>query len=194
MTGTRPRSTYHHGGLPEALLDAAERLVAEKGVAAFSLREAARAIDVDPAACYRHFRDRDDVLHALGRRGFTKLAERMEDAIAHKRSPESKLRALGRTYVEFAIDHAAEFRVMFGPNGLPAFDPRLRGDYTRSPFEIVLDTLRERRPHEGEGIEAQAMSLWAAVHGIASLVIDGGWKKEPEVWAPILKRILDRLI
>src|SRR5262245_60423634 len=100
MAGVMPRparrSTYHHGDLPEALLSAAESLVAEKGLEGFSLREAARAIGVDPAACYRHFHGKDEVVQALARRGFTRLVRRMERAVGREPNPEGALRALGR--------------------------------------------------------------------------------------------------
>src|SRR5215813_328576 len=59
------RATYHHGDLREALVAAAEKLVADKGVAGFSLREAARDVGVDPAACYRHFRDKQAIIQEL---------------------------------------------------------------------------------------------------------------------------------
>jgi AcrR family transcriptional regulator len=192
--GVASRATYHHGSLPDALLEAAERLIRQKGVAAFSLREAARAIQVDPSACYRHFRDRDDVLQALGRRGFTKLAVRFERAIAGIRTPEAALRTLARTYVEFALESPAEFHVMFGPNGLIAFDPRLRGDYPRSPFEILLHTLRAWRKKTSKDDETMAMSLWAVVHGVASFLVDRVWRPEVHDWRSILDGLLDRLL
>src|SRR5437763_16770133 len=64
------RSAYHHGNLKEALLQAALSLIAEKGPAGFTFAEAARSAGVSPAAPYRHFRDRDEVLASIAQRGF----------------------------------------------------------------------------------------------------------------------------
>src|SRR5688572_13436483 len=75
------RSTYHHNDLPDALLNAAESLVAKNGPNGFSLREAARMVGVDPAASYRHFKDREAILQAIARRGFTRLRTFMVDGV-----------------------------------------------------------------------------------------------------------------
>jgi AcrR family transcriptional regulator len=171
------RTSYHHGDLREALVVAAEKLVATKGVAGFSLREAAREVGVDPAACYRHFRDKDAILQELAQRGFGRMATAMEAAIVGKRSPRAKLAAIGTAYVSFAFDHPPWFRSMFGPTGFDARDPRLRGQYAagRGPYQILEDGVRELL---GAGvprarIDTAALILWSGAHGYASLVIDG---------------------
>jgi AcrR family transcriptional regulator len=77
MTDRRP---YHHGNLRQALVDAAVSLILEKGPAGFSFAEAARKAGVSPAAPYRHFKDRDDLLAETARVGFERFAERLEAA------------------------------------------------------------------------------------------------------------------
>ena len=66
----RAERGYHHGNLKEALLQAALRLIAEKGPAGFTFADAARSAGVSPAAPYRHFRDRDELLSSIAQRGF----------------------------------------------------------------------------------------------------------------------------
>ena len=66
----RPERGYHHGNLKEALLQAALGLIAEKGPAGFTFADAARSAGVSPAAPYRHFRDRDELLASIAQRGF----------------------------------------------------------------------------------------------------------------------------
>jgi AcrR family transcriptional regulator len=174
----KPRSTYHHGDLPEALLAAADALIKEKGVGGFSLREAARKVGVDPAASYRHFRDKDAVVQALARRGFTRLAARMHEGLQEAgRSPERKLFTLGHTYVAFALDEPSAFRAMFGPTGVDARDDLLRGTYPveQGPYHLVQRTLRDWA-REGEhklDIDEASVTLWAGVHGLACLLIEG---------------------
>jgi AcrR family transcriptional regulator len=174
----KPRSTYHHGDLPEALLAAADALIKEKGVEGFSLREAARVVGVDPAASYRHFRDKNAVLQALARRGFTRLAARMHERLQPSaRSPKSKLLTLGQAYVSFALDEPSAFRAMFGPTGVDSRDDLLRGTYPadQSPYDLLQILLREWAS-DGEysiDIDEASVSLWAAVHGLACLLIEG---------------------
>ena len=67
---SRAERGYHHGNLKEALLQAALRLIAEKGPAGFTFADAARLAGVSPAAPYRHFRDRDELLSSIAQRGF----------------------------------------------------------------------------------------------------------------------------
>ena len=68
-----PRA-YHHGNLREALIRAALELIASKGTAGFTFSEAARFAGVSPAAPYRHFRDRDELMASVALRGFELFA------------------------------------------------------------------------------------------------------------------------
>lgn len=176
---------YHHGDLRNALVAAALKLVARHGVEAFSLREAARAVGVSPAAAYRHFEDRSALLKALAHEGLARLALRMEDAVANAvGAPGSAARAgaelagIGAAYVEFAVAHASHFRVMFGPwcDLTDELAPELlpRG---RDPLKVLVDTL-DGMVRAG-AITAAArqgaeISAWSAVHGFASLLVEGG--------------------
>lgn len=175
----RPRRAYHHGDLAAALLDAADTLVAEKGPAGFSLREAARVVGVDPAACYRHYRDREAVLQALARRGFTRLAAAFADVTdaSRRKKPVDVVRALGHAYVQFAVTAPSAFRSMFGPNGFDARDPRLRGDYRDGigAYERMQRTISTWMEADGLSLDLEeaSLGLWSGMHGFAMLVIDG---------------------
>jgi AcrR family transcriptional regulator len=70
----RSERGYHHGNLKEALLQAALDLIAKKGAAGFTFADAARLAGVSPAAPYRHFRDRDELLSSIAQRGLSHAA------------------------------------------------------------------------------------------------------------------------
>ena len=72
-SGSRPRGTYHHGNLREALIDAALSFIVERGPAGFAFAEIARAVGVSPAAPYRHFRDRNALIAEIARRGYERF-------------------------------------------------------------------------------------------------------------------------
>ena len=94
---------YHHGNLKEALLRAALEPIAQKGPAGFTFAEAARWAGVSPAAPYRHFRDRDELLASVALRGFERFAIVLEQAWDDGRpQPLAALDQLGRAYLEFA--------------------------------------------------------------------------------------------
>src|ERR1700742_3336599 len=99
----RREGGYHHGNLKEALIDAALDLIAQKGTAGFTFAEAARSAGVSPAAPYRHFRDRDELLASVALRGF----EQFDAALARAWNggkPEvfQAFERVGKAYLDFA--------------------------------------------------------------------------------------------
>src|ERR1700739_1211963 len=93
---------YHHGNLRTALLDAAERMLRERGVQALSLRGLAREVGVSHGAPRRHFPDRQALLDALAGAGFERLgAELRAAADAAPEGFEPRVRAIGAAYVRF---------------------------------------------------------------------------------------------
>src|SRR5258705_12001489 len=92
---------YHHGNLKEALIRAALELIAQKGPAGFTFAEAARWAGVSPAAPYRHFRDRDELLADFARRGFEQFAAALERAWdGGKPEPFVALERAGKAFLE----------------------------------------------------------------------------------------------
>jgi AcrR family transcriptional regulator len=169
---TEPRG-YHHGNLKEALLRAALELIAQKGTGGFTFADAARSAGVSPAAPYRHFRDRDELLANVALRGF----EQFEGALAKawdggKDNIFKAFERVGKAYLAFARAEPAYYSAMF-ESGL-ALDsyPELQqaGDRAfgvlRNATEALIATLpvKNRPP-----VLMMALHVWALAHGIASL-------------------------
>src|ERR1700721_3531490 len=106
-----PPRGYDHGNLREALIHAALELIATKGTAGFTFAEAARVAGVSPAAPYRHFRDRDELMASVALRGF----EQFEAALARAWDA-------GRPEAFIALDRLREAYLEFAPAG-PGFYP-----------------------------------------------------------------------
>lgn len=105
---------YHHGALRDALLQEAQMLLAEQGLAAVSLRELARRAGVSHSAPERHFSNRQALLNALAIRGFGLLTEAIRQALAdHEGRLQDQFRAAAKAYVGFALDNAALLELMF---------------------------------------------------------------------------------
>lgn len=168
------RETYHHGDLPDALLAAGLRLVREAGAHAFSLRQAAREVGVDVAAIYRHYRDKDALLRAVARVGFIELAAAMRASQATATGADPRLRAVGRAYVQFAVAEPELFRLMFGPLGAGGATPLFDEDpsVAFAPLEEGLAALAAEGRCARPPADA-ATAAWAAVHGLATLFVDG---------------------
>ncbi len=171
------RRGYHHGNLREALIQAALKLISEKGPAGFTFAEAARAAGVSPAAPYRHFRDRDALIADVARRGFDQFADRLEAAWGGgEPTPAAAFDRLGRAYLSFAREEPAYFSAMF-ESGLDLAahpDVRRAGDRAfealRAAAEGVVATLPAgRRPPA----LMLALHMWSLAHGIAALFARG---------------------
>lgn len=169
MKTSPPRTTYHHGDLRTALLAAARALLDEGGVAAVSLREAARRVGVTPAACYRHFADKEAVLTALAVQGFEEFTQALAQAFQRGRR---SFGAMGVAYVEFAVQRPGLFRLMFGP----AVADRDRSPELRQAIQAAMQVFEQglrRRPADGVADPLAALQAWSLMHGLATLAIDG---------------------
>ncbi len=170
--GAGPRG-YHHGNLKEALIRAALELIAQKGPAGFTFAEAARWAGVSPAAPYRHFRDRDELLANIALRGFQQFEAILARAWNEGRpDPLSALDRLGRAYLDFARSEPAYYSAMFEA-GIPlATSPELRdaGDRAFAVLRQAADVLCTLMPPKGRPPALMvALHVWAMAHGIASL-------------------------
>lgn len=169
-----PRSGYHHGDLPAAVLDAVDEIVRADGPAAVSIRRAARHVGVSNAAPRHHFGDKAGLLTAYATQGFDELAARLSAAGGEATAPDRLLQA-GLAYVAFALDEPGRFAVMFRPELLRSSDP----DYqrtSRAAFDELLDAVRERRgdPERDEpALSYAAAGAWSIVHGFATLWLQG---------------------
>lgn len=176
MTTRRsPPRPYHHGNLREALLDAADALLAEHGVQSLTLREVARAARVSHAAPYHHFAGLDDLLAAVAARSFDQLGAAMEHAAQNGDAHEALL-GICEAYVAHACAHPAQFRLMFGPLLARQAD---FPDYARAAqaaFAQLLSTAERFAPSEAAAL---ALSGWSLAHGFAALAIDGALERLP---------------
>lgn len=174
-------------GLRERLIDVGVELVTSEGTAALGLREIARRAGVSHGAPRRYFATHHALLSAIARRGFEELGSRIPAALAGPGAddPRGQVRALGRAYVGYALEHRGMFELMFrhdlldggGQDGPPG--GRLR-DSTLPLFELLVSLVTRCGTAGAPRITAAA--LWANLHGVAQLwawgslplVLDGG--------------------
>lgn len=180
------RTRYHHGDLRSALLDAAEGLLAERGLVGFTLRECARRAGVSHAAPAHHFGNATGMLTALATRGFQRLVHALREAMAERSAadPEGHMIATIRAYVGFARREPELFRLMFRREVLDPDDPELMAaaEATYAELTNVIRTQRGEAPLDPDalsllkttpGLVEDVLVGWCHVHGLAHLLIEG---------------------
>src|SRR6202140_5082486 len=175
----RAERGYHHGNLKEALLQAALGLIAEKGAAGFTFADAARMAGVSPAAPYRHFRDREELLSSIAQRGF----EQFEAALTQawdEGLPDTvtAFERAGKAYLAFAREEPAFYSAMF-ESGLPVdVNPTLMAASERA-FGILraaaerLSALAAPRTPRPPAL-VMALHIWSMSPGVAPVFARGG--------------------
>ena len=208
------KKPYHHGALKEALLSQALQDLEAEGLEAVSLRHLAETAGVSKTAPYRHFADKRELLVTLAADGFRLLAEKLEEVMPPPSAdparvapadpapdspadPRDALRALFRAYMDFARERPALYKLMISRLGF-----ELHSEACRLNSERALSCLvRAVAAAQARGWRAQVdqaalvLSLWASVHGWATLLIDGllppGISLEGDDWLRAAQVVLE---
>jgi AcrR family transcriptional regulator len=172
----KPAKPYHHGNLRDALLDEALRTIQKHGVDQLTLRTVGTRLGVSRSALYRHFADKQALLAAVGSEGFRLLRQAVADAWEQNGRGRTGFEAMAKAYVQFAVAHPSHYRVMFGGFIESAAKDDTFINEAKAAFQVLVDALIEQQDtgdiNRDEPV-LMARFVWALVHGIAMLVIDG---------------------
>lgn len=174
--GRRTRAPRGQGDrLRAEILDATARLLAERHDAdAVSIRAIAERVGITPPSIYMHFTDREELITAVCERHFRELSERTAEAVSSIDDPVDALKAMGRAYVHFGLEHPESYRVLF----MTAADDMSTSTMERlkdlSGFNEVVAAV-QRCVDAGAFRRVDpftaACGLWMGVHGVTSLLI-----------------------
>lgn len=166
------RKSYHHGNLRQALVDATAALIEETGPLAFTLSEAARRAGVSPAAPYRHFKGRDDLLEEVARQGFLDFGDRLERAFGADPRPLTAFMRMGQAYLDFATEKPGFYMAMFESGVSIAGNADLAAASEKAQRALIhaAETLAERLPPDRRPpARMVANHIWALSHGVVEL-------------------------
>lgn len=191
-----PRRTRARRGEGEKLraqiLEAAERLLVETGdEQAVTIRSVAEAVGVTPPSVYLHFADKDDLLFAICERHFAELDRVTQEAAVGSDDLLESLALRGRAYIRFGIEHPEQYRILFMRK--PSHTPKdFQSDRLRdaASFDHLVEHVSkcvEAGLIEGNPLLV-SLGLWAAVHGLTSLLIS-----KPEFPWPDVDVIIDQV-
>jgi AcrR family transcriptional regulator len=210
-------STYHHGNLRHALVQAATELAREGGPSAIVLREAARRVGVSPNAAYRHFSALPDLLEAVAFDALSGLARSMEAELAKcrpsgdaGRDAIDRLDAVGRGYIRFALSEPGLFATAFAPpkwatrpgapirrgdHPAPAEDGRVgAGDSGLMAYELLeqaLDGMLDAGVLDAADRDVAATNAWGSVHGLSMLLLGPMAGQAPSAQRALIDAYLD---
>jgi AcrR family transcriptional regulator len=164
-------TTDRQAALRAALIDIAERRIAERGLAALKARDLAKEAGCSLGAIYLHFPDLDALVFAVQARTLDLLDAAMSGAAGEGADPAQRILALSLAYLEWAAAHRPRWAALF-EHRLPseAEVPAAYRAQRARVFRHVEAPLAALMP--GAEREALARSVFAAVHGIVSLGLD----------------------
>ncbi|PZQ99679.1 MAG: TetR family transcriptional regulator [Cereibacter sphaeroides] len=168
---------YHHGNLRQALVEAALALIEEKGPQGFTLSEAAKAADVTPAAVYRHFAGRDELIAEVARQGYEIFAALMDYAYNNGQpSALAAFEATGRAYLAFARKYPGHYQAMFESGISVNSNPDLASVANKASavLEKAAGALSAHIPPEKRPPPSMfSAHIWALSHGVVELFTRG---------------------
>jgi AcrR family transcriptional regulator len=181
------KSSYHHGDLANALIDAGLKAVEQEGEAAVSLRDLAQSLGVSRAAPYRHFEDRDALLAAVAAKGFEALNQRYAAALQTPGDGRAKLRAAQAAFFGFAYEKPGLYRLMFESDLLGRSPPpAVLIPPADESYRLLLRAVAGAHPEADEAqVKRLTLMMMAAGHGF--LALDRAGRIKPFMLEPMTR-------
>jgi AcrR family transcriptional regulator len=170
-------TTYHHGDLKNALIQAGVEILAEEGIGGLSLRKVAKQAGVSHAAPYSHYADKQALIAAISTEGFKQLYSQIESVLEkHQGNPETLLIETAWAYVQFALNAPDRFKLMFSSM---LEKEKEYAEFVEISQENFLQLVHIVEICQKAGIlksgasDVAAVSIWSTVHGFTSLLLEG---------------------
>ncbi len=172
-------SPYHHGNLKEELLQTALEMIDTDGLDSITLRDLTQRLGTSRTAVYRHFASKEALILGVIEKGYEHLNLLFTPIFQDRtHSVAVRFEAMGRAYLDFAIEHPNLYRLLFGENFRQEREEicDYKDENQATGLYALIGLLLEAQE---EGIIAQvnpmvqAAMVWASIHGLASLLIDG---------------------
>ena len=198
--GIKERKERHREDLKARILEAAKKLFLTNGYDATSIRKIAAEIEFSPTTIYLYYKDKTDIAYALHQEGFGLLRDRFS-ALAYVDDPFERLKAMGRSYIQFAVDHPDFYELMFimkePMQYVQVHHPEEDWPEGERVFDVLMQTVagcKARGYFEGLGTEPMAMLSWSVVHGLCSLHITSHFKHIAEKCSGVVMTTQDALL
>ncbi|HMR91167.1 MAG TPA: TetR/AcrR family transcriptional regulator [Chitinophagaceae bacterium] len=177
--GIRERKLKHKEDLKQSILDAAKQLFQREGYEATSIRKIAAEIEFSPTTIYLYYKDKAEIAHALHREGFKIMADQFR-VLSYIEDPFERLKAMGRVYLQFAIDYADYYELMFVMkepiqhiSGCFDMEEWKEGAEAFHLLQSNIIACQEAGYFKGFDPTAFSMVVWSTMHGLCTLKLHG---------------------
>lgn len=172
--GIKERKLKHKEDLKQSILDAAKKLFIKEGYEATSIRKIAAEIEFSPTTIYLYYKDKAAISHALHQEGFKLLASQFS-ILAHIDHPFERLKAMGRVYMQFALENNDFYELMFNrEEPLDCVDEHWEeGEQAFRILLMVVQACQQQGYFTAFNAESFAMFIWSTMHGLCTLKIKG---------------------
>lgn len=174
--GTSERREKEKEELKSLILRAAKKLFLEKGIEQTSIRKIASEIEYSVGTVYVYYKDKNDILYDLHSQGFQQLGGEMK-VLFNVADPMERMKALGRVYLQFALENPDMYDLMFTLKAPMDFlDSMHKEEWNegKGTFDVLRTTVSqcmEKGHFKGHQLEPLSFAIWSTVHGMASLHI-----------------------
>lgn len=200
------QESYHHNNLKAELINKGLKLLDEEGYDGFSLRKVAKACNVSQTAPYRHFKNKDELIFAIGNEAMSKFSQSLQEAVdKYPDDPASQLREMGYSYIKFFTENPEYLRLIFlsdidkrisiDCNNLDEHNQFISIESNIHPFQILYKTVEryKKQIHNDaiDSIDKNALLLycWGLVHGISIIITRGEFSYQGD-YMELVKKIL----
>lgn len=159
--------------LRRSLLDASLALIEADGLEGFSMREVARRAGVSHQAPYHHFTDREAILAAIVAEGFEHLRDRSLAALEGVSDPAGRFTAIGKAYLDFALNNPAHFKLMFRSELVREDKYEDTKECAQGAFDVLVRVAGDVAKRSGQAEHLVVLAGWSMVHGLATLMLEG---------------------
>lgn len=182
--GITERKKRNKEDLKQRILDAAKLLFTKYGYESTSIRKIANVIEFSPTTIYLYYRDKNDILYALHREGFKMLGTSFYDS-GKIEDPIERLKKMGWTYLQFALDHSDFYELMFimkeplqwlDEEGC-ASDKWQEGINAFEPLHKTIIDCQENGYFADQDAKLFSLFVWSTVHGLCSLSLHGHFEQ-----------------
>jgi AcrR family transcriptional regulator len=200
--GVKERRERQRAALRQEILDAARELFVREGFENVSMRRVAEKIEYSPTTIYLHFKDKADLLFCLCEETFAKLVSTFKAIGEDLRDPLDCLKKGLRAYVDFGLRHPNHYKVTF------IVHPEFHEDQERFLHEetmgmkafnylrMMVEECVKQKKFRKVDVEMASQALWAAVHGVTSLLIvhpDFPWVQKSKLIDTVIDTMIEGL-